>query len=102
MSRVIPVLVLLVLMAAWGRFVYTRSAGRAYRPLWMAFSATALSLMFLISGAIGYTLSKHARFASGTAWADGVIWWEIWVGIAAALIASYLWHLGLRSIRDSD
>jgi hypothetical protein len=60
-----------------------------------------MSGLFIVSGAIGYTLSKRARIASGTPLSDGVIWWQIWIGLAAALVATYFWRRGLRSIRAS-
>ena len=73
----VPVLTFVALLAAWNIFLYKRSGGRAWSPLWMAFSTTAAAVLFLVAGTIGYTLSRHDRFVADTAWAGGVIWWEI-------------------------
>jgi hypothetical protein len=101
MDRAIPLLMFAAFLAAWTWFLYKRSGGRMWSPLWIAFSATATSLLFLTAGALGFTLSRHARFVAGTAWSDSVIWWEVWVGIGAALMAAYFWRRGLRAIRPS-
>ena len=34
----------------------------------MAFSATTTALLFLVSGSVGYSLSKHERFIGQTPW----------------------------------
>jgi hypothetical protein len=99
MDRVIPILTFVALLAAWNLFLYRRSGGRAWNPLWMAFSATAAAVLFLVAGTIGYTLDRHDRFVAHTAWSGGVIWWEIGVGLGTALLAACLWRKGLQSIR---
>ncbi len=95
----VPVLTFVALLAAWNIFLYKRSGGRAWSPLWMAFSTTAAAVLFLVAGTIGYTLSRHDRFVADTAWAGGVIWWEIGVGLGAAILAAYFWRKGLQRIR---
>lgn len=99
MDRVIPVLTLVALVVAWNVFLYRRSGGRAWSPLWMAFSTTAAAVLYLVAGTIGYTLSRHDQFVANTAWTGSVIWWEICVGIGAALVAVYFWRKGLQKIR---
>jgi hypothetical protein len=99
MDRVIVVLALVALLAVWNVFLYKRSGGRAWSPLWMAFSATAAAVLFLVAGTIGYTLSRHDRFVAHSAWRDGVIWWEIGVGFGTAFLAAYFWRKGLQRIR---
>ncbi len=69
-----------------------------WTPLWLAFSATAASIMFVVAGAIGYNLSKHSRFLAGIAWSPAVIWWEIGVGVALAVLSALLWRQGVRSL----
>jgi hypothetical protein len=99
MDRLIPILTIVALVAAWNLFLYRQSRGRAWSPLWMAFSATAAAVIFLVAGTIGYTLDRHDRFVAHTAWAGGVIWWEIGAGLGTALLAAYFWRKGLQSIR---
>jgi hypothetical protein len=67
-------------------------------PLWTAFSSTFTSALFLGAGAIGYNLSTSDRFVEGTAWRDGVIWWEVWIGIGLLVFAVVMWRRGLRAI----
>ena len=43
---------------------------RRRRPLFNALSLSAAAALFLVTGVIGYTLDKHARFVAGTAWTD--------------------------------
>jgi len=102
MDRLIPALVVVAFLTGWNWLLYKKSRGRAWSPLWMAFSTTATAILFVVSGALGYTLNKHTRFVNGTAWSDSVIWWEIWTGIAVALVAACFWRAGLRSIRTSN
>jgi drug/metabolite transporter (DMT)-like permease len=101
MDRVIPVLVIVVLALGWNLLVYKQSAGRMWNPLWIAFSLTALAVLFVGAGAIGYTLDKHDRFVAHTAWAGQVIWSEITVGFFAGLVALYFWRKGLQRIRPA-
>jgi hypothetical protein len=69
------------------------------RPLPMAFSATAMSALFLVSGASGWRLSKQARFVAGTGWSESVIWWQVGVGLALLVLAVFLFR---RGVRDMD
>ena len=72
---------------------------RRRRPLWNAFSLTAAAILLVVTGLVGYTLSKHDRFVAGTPWTDGVIWWQVAVGGALLAAAVWFWRKGLREIR---
>jgi uncharacterized membrane protein len=74
------------------------TARRSRSPLWLGFTATAASALFLIAGIIGLNLSKRRRFFDGTAWADGVIWWQVVVGLVLVPVAVYLLRRGARDI----
>ena len=80
MDRLIPIIVVIAAVASWWWFEQVLTGGRARSPLWMAFSMTAVSAVYLVSGLIGYTLDRHDRFVARTAWAGGVIWSEVAVG----------------------
>jgi len=56
LDSVIPVLTFVALLAAWNIFLYKQSGGRAWSPLWMAFSTTAAAVLFLVAGTIGSEL----------------------------------------------
>jgi hypothetical protein len=98
MEQFVPLVVVVTFVVAWAWFLRERSGGRAWSPLWLAFSATALAALFLGAGTIGYILSKRDRFMAGTSWSETVLWWEVGVGVALIPLAVYFWRRGLRSI----
>jgi Na+-driven multidrug efflux pump len=99
MEHVIPIVMVVAVLAAWNLFLYNRSSGRAWSPLWMAFTTTSVALVFFAAGATGYRLDKHDRFKARTPWAGGIIWWEIAVAVAIGLLAVYFWRKGLEDVR---
>ena len=65
---------------------------RRRSPIFNALSLTAAAALFLVTGVIGYTLDRHARFVAGTrVVADGVIWWQVAVGAALLVPAAWFW-----------
>jgi hypothetical protein len=92
----------IVVLIAWSWHFHSWSnspaARRARSPLWLGFTATAASALFLIAGIIGLNLSKRSRFFAGTAWTDGVIWWQVVVGLVLVPVAIYLLRRGARDI----
>jgi len=100
MGAVIPVFAVAAFVVAWHVFFYKQSGGRIFSWLWSAFGMTAGSALFLIAGAIGYTLDRHDRFVSHTPWAGHIIWSEIGVGLALAVIAAFCWRKGLQRLRQ--
>ena len=71
---------------------------RRRRPIFNALSLTAAAVLFLTTGVMGYTLSKHDRFVAGTAWTDGVIWWQVAAGAVLLVPAAFFWRSGLRRL----
>ena len=102
MEAAVAVVVIVASIAAWNFFLYKQSGGRMWNPFSMALTATATAILFVVSGSIGYTLSRHDRFVAQTAWADGVIWPQVWVGLAVGTLAVLLWRRALRSIRSGN
>ncbi len=100
MERAIPVLVIVALVVAWNVLVYKQSGGRMWNPLWLAFSITAVAIVYVVTGVIGYTLDRHDRFVAHTPWAGHVIWSEIVVGVLAGLVAVHFWRKGLQGLRQ--
>lgn len=78
---------------------HKQSSARMWNPLRIAFTATAAAVLYVAAGAIGYTLDRHDRFVAHTPWAGHVIWSEIAVGLAAALVAVYFWRKGVYELR---
>jgi hypothetical protein len=104
MERIVAVLALaalLVFVAASHWLLYRRSRGRTSSPLWGAFTATAVAMLFVVAGALGYRLEHGVPFTIAAAWSGKVLWSQVWVGAGVALLAIYLWRRGLRSLRRS-
>jgi hypothetical protein len=102
MDRILPILVvpaIIVFIVAWHRALYRRTGGRSMGPLWGAFNATLGSVLFLISGAVGYKMSHGLPFTNRAAWTGTIVWPEIAVGLVLAVLAAVLWRFGLRSLR---
>ena len=53
------------------------------------FSATAVGLLFLIAGLIGWDLKYSHGWFQGTKWVAGPIWWEVGLGSALLLLAGF-------------
>jgi len=100
MGAVIAVLTIVALVVAWHFFLYKQSDGRTLSWLWSAFGVTTASAISLVAGTIGYRLDSHDRFVARSAWAGHILWSEIGVGFAMALIATFLWRKGLQNIRQ--
>jgi hypothetical protein len=75
---------------------------RSRSPLWLGFSATGMSALFLIAGLVGWDLSKHSRFVTGITRTGDVIWWQIAVGLAILPVAIYLLRRGVRDVAAHD
>jgi hypothetical protein len=92
----------IVVLIAWSwHFSFwsnSATARRARSPLWLGFTATTASGLFLIAGSIGLNLSKRGRFFSASVSTDGVIWSEVVVGVVLVPIALYLLRRGVRDI----
>ena len=68
---------------------------RRTTPFSAAFSTTFLAGLFLVTGLMGYSLS-HGLFEGS--WQEGVVWWEIRLGVGFSLIAVYMWRKALRTL----
>jgi hypothetical protein len=97
MDHVIAFGAIVGVAAGWTIFLYWHSRGRAWSAPWLAMDATFAACVFVISGLAGFRLDPHERYVSHTAWAGRVLWPETAIGLAAAVVAIYLWRYTLRS-----
>ena len=97
MGPMAAVLTLVAIVAAGMWFQYRLSQGRAWSPLWLAFSNTFAAGLLLVSGSIGFRLQTTSLATSR--WSDSVIWPEVGVGLVFAGLAVLFWR---RAIRDTD
>jgi hypothetical protein len=86
-------------LALWQSFLHRQSGGRLRSPLWGAFTATAVAILFIVAGAAGYKLTHGIPFANRLEWTGRVLWSEIAVGAVVGAAAIFFWRAGLRSIR---
>lgn len=105
MASLLPYLfvggVILVLIAwSWHFDFWSNSptARRSRSPVSLGFTATAASALFLIAGILGLNLRDRGVFSNTDAWTDGVIWWQVMVGLALVPLAVYLLRRGARDI----
>jgi len=91
----------IAILIAWSwRFHFwsnSHTAQRSRTPLSVAVSTTAASALFLVTGISGCNLNTQSRFF----WTDGVIWWQVGIGLVLAPAAIYFWRLGIRDINRS-
>ena len=73
------------------------SGGWARSPLWMAFSMTAASMLYLVADSSA--IPRQARPLRRANRCAGVIWSEVAIGTAIALVAVFFWRKGLHAIR---
>ncbi len=99
MEWLVPLVTIVALLAGWALFLDAQSQGRIWTPLWTAFSTTLVAALFLISGTVGLAFGKGDRLIRNTSWTGEVIWWQIGVGVGAALVAAVLWRKGIKQIR---
>jgi len=95
-----PILIvagLLVLSVGW--HVYRRSGRPWWNPLWMAFTITAVALLYLVTGFIGYEVPRHNPFIDSPAvWVGQVVWPQVAFSSVMLLMSGPLWWLGLRRL----
>ena len=70
---------------------------KKYHPLHVAFTLTTFGSLFLVAGAIGYTIKKSNWYFLAGTWSDRVVWWEIVYGVVALAFSAYFWRKGLET-----
>lgn len=68
---------------------------RFKNPFHAAFYLTCAAALLLVSGSIGYNLSKSAETPR---WSEHFIWWQLLVGLAVLPAAAYWWRKALRNV----
>ncbi len=91
-----------VVVIGWHWFIHQKTGGRSRSPLWGAFTATFVALLFTVAGVMGYEINHGVPFTIPSAWMGRVLWSEIALGAAVGLVAACLWRVGLRQLRSSQ
>jgi hypothetical protein len=71
----------------------------AQSPQALAFTTTFFAALFIVSGSIGFGLQKGPALFSDARWAGGVIWPQLWLGLAMVPVAVVCWR---RAVRDAN
>ena len=90
-----------VVVIGWHWFTHQETGGPRRSPLWGAFTATFVAVLFTVAGVMGYEINHGVPFTIASDWKGRVLWSEIALGAALALVAAYLWRVGLRQLQDS-
>jgi hypothetical protein len=99
MTPVLIVASVVALVAGWNYFVYRRSGRPLWNPLWMAFTLTAIALLYGVAGAAGYEVPRHNPFIDHPAVRVGhVVWPQVELAAATALISVWFWRQGLKRL----
>ena len=62
-------------------------------------TATTAAIVLILAGTFGYTIEKsNWSFVRGVWSGGGVVWWEIFYGLVALVLAVIFWRKGLREI----
>jgi hypothetical protein len=100
MTPMLIVVGLLAFLVGWHYFMY-RLSGRPWsNPLWMAFTLTAVALLYAVTGLLGYDVPRHNPFIDRpVVWVGDVVWQQVTLGSAMLLVSAPLWWLGLKRLR---
>ena len=100
MAPLLIVAALLLLGVGWHYFVYKLSGRPWWNPLWMAFTLTAVALLYGIAGLLGYEVPRHNPFIEKPAvWVGHVVWSQVAVASTMLLISGFFWWRGLRGLQ---
>ena len=86
-------------VAGWNYFLYRLSGRPFWNPLWMAFTLTAVALFEATAGAMGYVVPHNFIIEHPAKSVGHVVWPEIQVGLAMAVLSSFFWWQGLKRMR---
>jgi hypothetical protein len=90
---------LMVLSFGWQYFLYRRSGRPWWNPLWIAFTITAVALLYGVAGLLGYVVPRHNPFIDRPAvWVGHVVWSQVAWASTALLISGFFWWRGLRRL----
>ena len=99
MTSIAMIAGLLALLFGWTYFVHGLSGRPLWNPLWMAFTLTAVALLYGIGGLMGYVVPRHNPFIGRPpVWVGHVVWPQVAWASAALLVAIFLWWHGLRRL----
>ena len=99
MTPILIIAGLLALSVGWNYLLYKRSGRPWWNPLWMAFTLTAVALLYFVAGFLGYDVPRHNPFIDKPAvWVGHVVWPQVAWASTTLLISIFFWWRGLRRL----
>jgi hypothetical protein len=98
MTPTLIILAVLAVLVGWQVFVVKLSGRPWWNPLWVAFTLTAVAIVFTVAGLIGYALPYHNPFIRQGIWTGQVVWSRVAFGSAMGLLSVPFWWMGLRRL----
>jgi hypothetical protein len=79
--------------------LHKRSGRPLWNPLHVAFTLTAVALLYGVAGFMGYVVPRHNPFIDHPAvWVGHVVWPQVAWASAALLLSGFFWWRGLRRL----
>lgn len=78
---------MLVAVLVIGARQHSATRSRPGHPYQRVISFTAIGLLFLVSGLLGWDLSYSHGWFKGTRWVAGTVWWQVGLGLALLVAA---------------
>ena len=102
MTAIAMVVAFFAVVVGWSYVQHKRSPRPLWNPLWLAFTLTALSLLYGIGGLLGYDVPRHNPFIDrAPVWVGHIVWPQVSWALAALLVSLFFWWLGLRRLAQS-
>ena len=99
MAAIATVAGVLALILCWSYFLRKSSGRTQWNPLWMAFTLTAVALLYGGGGLMGYVVARHNPFiGKAPRWVGHVVWTQVGWASATLLVSIPFWYYGLRRL----
>jgi len=99
MSRVLIVLGILGAALAWQYFLVRISGRPWWNPLWIAFTLTAVALLYGLTALFGYNVPLHNPVIDHPVTkVHHVVWAQLWFASLMGLASVVFWWQGLKRL----
>jgi hypothetical protein len=98
-SPLILIAGVLAVLVGGDYYLYRANGRRRWNPLWMAFTLTALALLYAGGGLLGYSVPTHNPIIEQRAiWIGHVVWPQVAFGSIFGLASIFFWRVGLKRL----
>lgn len=98
MTPLLIIVGIIAFLLGWNYFMVKLSGRPWWNPLWIAFTLTAVALLYGPAGLMGYEVPRHNPFIDRPAvWVGHVVWPQVQMAAAFALGSVCFWWQGLRN-----